>query len=78
MRIALPAASYENPEQVVVFFQHLIERVRQLPGVRAAGAARSLPLGSTIGDFGLMVEGYRAAAWHRCQRRLADRHRRLS
>jgi predicted permease len=58
MRIALPAASYESPEQVEVFFQQLIERVRQLPGVRAAGAARSLPLGSPIGDFGLMVEGY--------------------
>jgi putative ABC transport system permease protein len=58
MRIALPAASYESPEQVEVFFQQLSERVRQLPGVRAAGAARSLPLGSPIGDFGLMVEGY--------------------
>ena len=58
MRIALPAASYESPEQVEVFFQQLLERVRQLPGVRTAGAARSLPLGSPIGDFGLMVEGY--------------------
>jgi putative ABC transport system permease protein len=58
MRVALPAASYEKPEQVVLFFQQLMDRVRQLPGVRAAGAARSLPLGSTIGDFGLMVEGY--------------------
>src|SRR5205085_6181189 len=27
-------------------------------GVAAAGAARSLPLGSTIGDFGLGVDGY--------------------
>ena len=58
MRIALPAASYESPEQVEAFFQQLLERVRQLPGVRTAGAARSLPLGSPIGDFGLMVEGY--------------------
>ena len=58
MRIALPQASYESPEQVAVFFRELLDRVRQLPGVRAAGAARSLPLGSPIGDFGLMVEGY--------------------
>ena len=58
MRIALPAASYEQPEQVELFFRQLLDRVRQLPGVRAAGAARSLPLGSPIGDFGLMVEGY--------------------
>ena len=58
MRLALPAASYERPEQVVSFYEQLMDRVRQLPGVRVAGAARSLPLGSTIGDFGLMVDGY--------------------
>jgi len=58
MRVALPAASYASPEQVVAFYERLLERVRQLPGVRVAGAARLLPLGSTIGDFGLRVEGY--------------------
>jgi putative ABC transport system permease protein len=58
MRLALPAASYGEPERVVGFYEQLVDRVRQLPGVRAAGAARSLPLGSTIGDFGLRVEGY--------------------
>ena len=58
MRLSLPAASYERPEQVVSFYQRLLDGVRQLPGVRAAGAARSLPLGSPIGDFGLMVDGY--------------------
>jgi putative ABC transport system permease protein len=58
MRLALPAATYQRPEQVVDFFAGLVDRVRQLPGVEAAGAARSLPLGSTIGDFGLVVEGY--------------------
>jgi putative ABC transport system permease protein len=58
MRLALPVATYPQPEQVVGFFQRLLEDVRQLPGVQHAGAARVLPLGSTIGDFGLMVEGY--------------------
>lgn len=58
MRLALPAASYRSPEQVVSFYEQLLNQVRQLPGVRVAGAARSLPLGSTIGDFGLQVEGY--------------------
>ena len=58
MRVALPQTSYPSTEQVVSFYQRMVERVRQLPGVRAAGAARSLPLGSTIGDFGLVVEGY--------------------
>ena len=58
MRVSLPATSYESPEQVVAFYQRLLERVRQLPGVRSAGAARLLPLGSTIGDWGLRIEGY--------------------
>jgi putative ABC transport system permease protein len=59
MRVSLPqAAGYKTPEQVVAFYEQLMDRVRRLPGVRAAGAARSLPLGSTIGDFGLQVDGY--------------------
>ncbi len=58
MRVALPQASYASPEHVVAFYERLVGRVRTLPGVRTAGAARLLPLGSTIGDFGLMVEGY--------------------
>jgi putative ABC transport system permease protein len=58
MRIALPQASYPDPAQVVGFFARLTGELRGVPGVRAAGAARSLPLGSTIGDFGLRVDGY--------------------
>jgi putative ABC transport system permease protein len=59
MRVATPQASYEKAEEVVRFYERLVERVRTLPGVTHAGAVRSLPLGATIGDFGLMVEGYR-------------------
>jgi putative ABC transport system permease protein len=58
MRISLPQASYKTPEEVVLFFERLLERVRAVPGVQVAGAVRSLPLGSTIGDSGLTVEGY--------------------
>src|SRR5215203_5630969 len=58
MRISLPQASYRTPEEVVLFFDRLLERVRAVPGVQVAGAVRSLPLGSTIGDSGLTVEGY--------------------
>ena len=58
MRVALPQASYATPEEVVGFYQRLLERVRANGGVRHAGAIRALPLGSTIGDFGLRVEGY--------------------
>jgi predicted permease len=58
MRIALPQASYPEAEQVVGFYSRLMDRIRTVPGVVAAGAARALPLGSTIGDFGLRVDGY--------------------
>lgn len=51
-------ASYETPEAVVALYRTLLERVRGLPGVREAGIARSLPLASQIGDWGLDVEGY--------------------
>ncbi len=61
MRLSLPAASYQTPEQVVDFYNRLLDRVRALPGVRVAGAVRALPLGSTIGDFGLRVEGFTPA-----------------
>jgi putative ABC transport system permease protein len=58
MKVALPQASYPQPEQVVAFYARLMERIRAVPGVLAAGAARSLPLDSTIGDFGLRIDGY--------------------
>ncbi len=58
MRLSLPQASYKTPEEVVGFYQRLLERVRTTPGVRTAGAVRALPLASTIGDFGLRIEGY--------------------
>jgi putative ABC transport system permease protein len=58
LRLSTPAASYDAPEKVVLFYQQLVERVRKLPGVQSAGAARLLPLDGQIGDYGLMVDGY--------------------
>jgi putative ABC transport system permease protein len=58
MRLSLPAAAYRDAAQVAGFYTKLIDAVGELPGVTAAGAVRSLPLGSTIGDYGLQVDGY--------------------
>ncbi len=58
MRLALPEASYQSNERVEAFYRELLERVRRVPGVKTAGAVRSLPLANTIGDWGLDVEGY--------------------
>ena len=57
MRVSLPRESYDDVK-VVQFYARLVDELRALPGVSDAGAARSLPLGSTIGDFGLRVDGY--------------------
>lgn len=58
MRLSVPAARYDTPERVVGFYRDLMARVRALPGVEAAGVVRVLPLATTIGDYGLDVDGY--------------------
>lgn len=58
MRLSIPAAKYDSPEKVVDFYRNLMTRVRAVPGVQEAGAVRVLPLATSIGDFGLDVEGY--------------------
>jgi putative ABC transport system permease protein len=58
MRVAIPAARYESPDQVINFYKQLVDRVRALPGVEHAGVMRILPLATTIGDYGLDVEGF--------------------
>ncbi len=58
LRLSLPQASYAESVHVEAFYQQLVERVRAIPGVAAAGAVRSLPLAATIGDWGLDIDGY--------------------
>jgi putative ABC transport system permease protein len=59
MRLALPATTYDTPEKVVNFYTRLLEQTRATAGVQHAGYLRLLPLAAPIGDWGLMVEGYR-------------------
>ena len=58
MRVSVPTARYDTPEKVVNFYRQLNEKVRALPGVQSAGFVRVLPLATTIGDYGLDVEGF--------------------
>jgi predicted permease len=60
-RVALPATRYDKAAQVDAYNTALLTRLRQTPGVQAAGIVRSLPLASTIGDWGLFVDGYQLA-----------------
>jgi predicted permease len=57
-RLSLPRASYAEADAVIRFYRRLLEETRALPGVQSAGILRSLPLGESIGDWGIDVEGY--------------------
>ena len=58
-RVSLPGARYKEPAQKAEFFKALTERLAALPGVEAAGATISLPLGgSNLSVWrGLIPEG---------------------
>ncbi|MGD0220943.1 MAG: ABC transporter permease [Terriglobia bacterium] len=57
MFIALPDARYTSSEQTVNFYEQLIERVQNLPGVQGAAAANMLPLGGMNTTSTLRIEG---------------------
>jgi len=43
MRLGLPDVKYKTEQQVTAFYSQLIERIRVLPGVTAAGLSTALP-----------------------------------
>jgi predicted permease len=50
--LSLPDASYPNPESRLAFSTAVLERLRALPGVRAAGTAMGIPFaGGGFGEF---------------------------
>jgi predicted permease len=57
-RVTAPSGAYTTPESITGFYEQLLENVRAIPGVRGAGAARLLPLASTMGDSFLRPVGY--------------------
>jgi predicted permease len=56
VRVDVPRADYPDPARVVQLHGELVQRVAALPGVRAAGSVRALPLAGTIGDWSLTIE----------------------
>jgi predicted permease len=51
MRYGLPDKQYDTREKVIAFHQSLLERVRRLPGVIAAGLVSTPPGAGSGGDF---------------------------
>ena len=61
VNVELPATTYDTVDKVVPFHEGLLDRLRLLPGVVAAGAVNWLPLGTMhmSGDF--VIEGQAGA-----------------
>ncbi len=58
MVVSLPGGKYKEDAQLVNFFRQATERVRSLPGVRAAGMVNFLPLYGGLGSStGFKIEG---------------------
>lgn len=58
MRFSLPEAEYSQAAQRVNFFEALLERVRSLPRVQAAGLVRAVPGQGYGGDSGFWIAEY--------------------
>ncbi|MEX2179550.1 MAG: ABC transporter permease [Gemmatimonadaceae bacterium] len=57
MRVALPPDRYDSATTVVRAFNTLLDEVRSIPGVVAAGAGTRVPMWGISIDFGMQVEG---------------------
>lgn len=56
--ISPPATRYAEDPSLVAFDNRLLERVRALPGVEAAGLTSNLPLSGNYNDSVILAEGY--------------------
>ena len=64
MGYSLPRSEYSKPEQKVAFSEALLERVRRLPGVRAAGLGTVVPGAGWGGDRVFLIPGHPSDAQH--------------
>jgi hypothetical protein len=62
MRINLPKGSYRDAAKIVSFYDTLLERIRQQPGVRGAGLVTALPDAFELHDCRAAAAGGRADA----------------
>ncbi|UCG89123.1 MAG: ABC transporter permease [Gemmatimonadota bacterium] len=57
-RVWIPAAKYQEDDDIITFYRETLDRVNTIPGVRSAGAVLSLPVNSGInGTFTFSIEG---------------------
>jgi len=56
-RLDLPERKYETPEQQILFFQGLLERLRALPGAQTVALASQIPHDNNGWQTGYRIEG---------------------
>ena len=61
MRVTAAQGRYPDGDAVARFYDEMLRRIGEVPGVRVAAAARQLPLASTMGDAGFNPVGYQPA-----------------
>jgi len=71
LSLDLPEAKYQRGEDVLAFYQALLDRFQHLPGVERVGAGTSMPMVNTNWDHVFTPEGYEGGAgqtrpdsWH--------------
>jgi predicted permease len=57
MVVSVAGTKEEQPTRREVFYRDLLEKVRTMPGVKAAGAINHLPLVGDLWDRGFQIEG---------------------
>lgn len=57
MVVSVAGTNEEKPERRAVFYRGLLEKVRALPGAKAAGAINHLPLAGDLWDRAFQIEG---------------------
>jgi putative ABC transport system permease protein len=57
MRISVVGHQYDDNTKLRQFFTEALERVRVLPGVKAAGVVSEIPLGGNMDQYGFHPEG---------------------
>jgi putative ABC transport system permease protein len=57
LRVDLPEAKYDKPEQIINFNREFLRRVEALPGVRSAAMIFKLPLGQSDASTTFVAEG---------------------
>jgi putative ABC transport system permease protein len=60
MELSIPRLKYPEEQQRINFYQELVERIQNLPGVEQAAAANYIPMGRSSSSSNFRIEGQAA------------------